>query len=286
MIPRESTDESSTLWFMDLRNVALLSCIAAVLSSVSPLWNMIQLLLPELRSQNPSWWIIPAFLLVCFLGALMPTFLYALYRDKTPLQFSRWLRYLAAMAAIMSAICGVALLPTWFASFRYWLATNTIDWSKAAGLAAAYHDPATTTQLANLINMMSNVTLILLLVVLCRPVDGAPEEIPISRFLRITTNVTVIVYGAIVAALFLRLVFIQPISVYLRNEILRLHGTPPSLQGWLVIFIQQTVPIVCIFVPPFMIFREARRRRKTAVDSLALPPEPPDLTALTPPSEL
>jgi hypothetical protein len=87
--------------FTDLRSVALIACVACVLSLPVPIWNAVQTTIAATAPKNDLWKLAGVLLLVSVLlySAIIPVFYFALYRNEALLYFPKRLRLLALIAA-------------------------------------------------------------------------------------------------------------------------------------------------------------------------------------------
>src|SRR5437016_5368725 len=88
---------SVSLWFTDLRRVALLTCVLSVFSSVQPAWNLYKTIV---QTRPTPFWMLLTFLVALLLTATTPLFYFALYRNDVPLRFSKSLARLGLVGAI------------------------------------------------------------------------------------------------------------------------------------------------------------------------------------------
>ena len=101
MVPPNPHAHSSRFWLTDLRKIALVACIASVLSLPISLWNAIRsLMATESAHPGVKWWIIPVSALMLFVTAIMPAFYFALYRDERTFRIPKRLRPLALAGAL------------------------------------------------------------------------------------------------------------------------------------------------------------------------------------------
>jgi hypothetical protein len=69
---------------MGIRKIALVAFIVSGLSLRMPAWNLVITLAAIITGSDASdaWRFIPFALLFCLIGAVMPVFLFALYRER------------------------------------------------------------------------------------------------------------------------------------------------------------------------------------------------------------
>jgi hypothetical protein len=72
-----STARSGILWITDIRKIALVNCMLAVLCLLIPIWNATQGML----AIGQTLLAVPTIVLASLFSAIMPLFYFALYRN-------------------------------------------------------------------------------------------------------------------------------------------------------------------------------------------------------------
>ena len=136
----------------------------------------------------------PLVVLLTLFTAITPMFYFALYLDETVLHFPKRLRLLALVAASTFGVIVLTALSAWVRSLAaYFSAMKTFDWSVGATSFLAFaRDPRTISQLSTLLGELSNIACILMLIAIFRSADEPLDNVPVSRLLRVMTNVAVI----------------------------------------------------------------------------------------------
>jgi hypothetical protein len=87
-------------FFSDIRKIALIAFIAALLGLLIPVWRMTQ---QVAAVQLPVWARAPVILFGYLFSAIMPVFYFALYRNEGTLRFPKHLRQLSWITAMVFA---------------------------------------------------------------------------------------------------------------------------------------------------------------------------------------
>jgi len=247
-----------TPWFRDIRKAALITCTAAVLSLVIPVWHGTRTIL---ATNPPGKWNIPLMVFVSFLTAIMPVFYFALYRNEGPLGFPKHLRLLSLAAALTLSVIVAAELPAWIGSLGpYWTAMRALDWTRGAiSIVAAAQHPWTISHVSTLLGEFSNLACILLLIAFSRQItDESLPEIPVSRLLGLVAKVTVIAWGLWLAFNLIRVVLTPYTYVQARNYALQIGRTPPQLADLMAEPIRMLLQQACLFTAPYVVYKSRR----------------------------
>jgi hypothetical protein len=229
---------------MDIRRSALLACAATVLGLAMPLWNGAERMAAA-QSAHPQWWAIPTGTIALLFTAIMPVFYFALYHDGADLRFSRRLRQLALLAALV-LIAGTALdLHQWFANQGY-----------ADSVLVSERVPWKISDIGWFFGVLSNVSCILLMIAVYRHKDNQSETTAcLPKFLTITTKTAVIAWGIFVALCIFRLgagPFTYP---ELRRITLQYGQSPPSLLSIMEKPARMLLSAAALFVGPYIVWR-------------------------------
>ncbi len=257
---------SIKFWFTDLRGTALIACIATVLSLPIPVWNAIQSSI-AIQSTYPrtKWLILSGSALIYVFSAIMPVFLYTLYRNEGTLRFPRRLRLLALTAAVTFAAIVSTALPGWVRYLgSYWSAMIILDWRSGGSAVLTFlHDPRTIGQLSFMLVEFSNIAFILILIAIFRQGDHQLDsEVSISNPFRLITNVTVIAWGAVVAINVARLVAMPVIFSQLRDFAVKSGRKPPEFESMMTDVIQTFLSHACFFALPYVVYRSQLKKRE------------------------
>jgi hypothetical protein len=252
-------------WFANIRNAALVACLASILGSLIPVWNVTQILLAT-RSANAQQWA-ATLLSVAFaylFAAILPVFLFTLYRSSGTLHVSESIRSISIAAAIALGMTVAADTFDWIRFAWPYLTAG----SRLGGVLSESQAPTAMGQISLLLNLFSSLAFIPLLVAFYRqPSDQAEAEVPVSKSLRVVTTVTVIAWGLLVVFSLVRLVLTPYTYVQLRDVALHYGRTPPALIGLMTTAFRIVVSQACLFAAPFFVYR-CLRRQGPAVDGL------------------
>jgi amino acid permease len=219
-------------WFSDIRKVALITFIAAVLGLLLPFWRLTR----QTAGIRLSLWArVPTLLFAYLFTAIMPAFYFALYRNQGTLRLPKHLRQLSSIIAIVF-LCLVT-----------------------AGV------PSTVNQVANLLSECSNLAYVLLLFAFSRQTDDesfSPADVPVSRFLRFVTKAAVVLYGIWVAFNLVRVVITPYGYAQLRDLELHVGRRPPQLSRMMLEAIRTLLTQACLFIAPYVIYNSWLRREE------------------------
>lgn len=266
---------SLTFWFTDLKSIALIACIAGVLSLPLPIWNAIQTIAAATAPTNDFWRLaeILALVLMTLFTVIIPVFYFALYHDEAILYFPKRFRLLALIAAFTFVVMVLTTLPAWIRSLTTYLAA--FDWSiGAASVLVFVRDPRTIGYLSTLLGELSNIAYVLVLIAIFRRADESQETgVHVSRMLRVMTKMAVIAWGLVLLTALLGLL-LTPYSFYtLRNDALQIGRRPPAFGDMLVRQIRTVIEQACLIAAPYIIYKSLRER----VESPANAQSGPDL---------
>jgi hypothetical protein len=236
---------------MDIRKLALVNFIAAVLCLLIPIWNGTQRLLPSGQT-----WVIPFMVLLSLFSAIMPAFYFALYRNQGTLHFPRRSRLLALGAAVVFVMVVAA---EWVMHPRG--ATSVLDPPQS---------PWTISNAGTLVNELSNLAYTLLLVALFRQAgDDSDPDTPVLKALRLTAKVAVIAWGIWLGFILVRMGVTPFVYHALRERALRAGVTPPRLGNILGEIIRQFLSQACLFTAPFIVYGICRNGVKVPAEDVA-----------------
>lgn len=225
---------------MDIRKTALVALTAAILSLLVPVWNLIQILGGTL-----GWRSIPIALFGLLSGAIIPVFLFALYRNEGRLRIPRSMKLLSKAAALILGLFVVAALRIEFLDPGFTARGVVSDW---VGRTIGH--------ILSLLGTFSNATVVLLLVSFNLQTDQESiPDVPGSRFLDQVTKIAVVCYGVALAFLVIRC-FLTPYTYStLRDLSLQYGRTPPPFSALLEEAIRTLVLEACMFTVPFVVFK-------------------------------
>jgi hypothetical protein len=269
--PSTRSARSLTFWFTDLRGIALIACVAGVLSLPVPIWNAVRAISAATATKNDLWrlaGILISVLLTVF-SAIMLAFYFALYRNEAILNFPKRLRLLALATALTFAVMVLTTLPAWIRSLASYLARLTaFDWRIApASVFAFLRDPKTIGQFSTLLGELSNIAYILVLIAIFRQTsDPLETDVPVSKPLRAVTQVAVISWGLWVAFLIVRVIAMPYVFVQTRTYALQIGRTPPLLWEMAAEAIRTPLIQTCLFAVPYIVYKSLRERAQNAVN--------------------
>jgi len=249
---------SVAAWPSDIRKVARITFLTAVLGLLIPLWRETQqvaaIRLPELARVS----------IIGFgylFGAVLPVFYFALYRNEGTLRFPKPLRRLSLVTAVVFALLAAWSLPDWIGFIDYF-SSATVEWRRGSAAVLAFvRDPRTVNEVGHLLNGCSNLAYILLLVAFYRQSDSesvaAAADLPPSAFLRWVTKVALIAYGIWVAFNLVRVV-IAPFAI--RVAAFKAGVRPPHLGHVMMEVIEMLLSQACLFVAPYVVYNSWLRR--------------------------
>lgn len=256
-------------WFTNLRKIALITFISAVLGVLIPAWNAIHTIL-GVASENLLWRVarIPAVVLGILFTAIIPVFCFALYQNETPLLIPKRLRLLALLGALVDGVMLALALSNWVLSLgAYWEWMKTLDWRiGGVSILRLVRDPGTIGQLSFALNVFSDGAYVLLLIAIFRQQSDRSETgAPISRLLSLVTKIAVIALGLVVFAALLGLL-LTPYTFYtLRKYAFQIGRTPPAFLDLLLRQIRITLEQACLFAAPYIVYRSQRERLESPV---------------------
>jgi hypothetical protein len=247
----------------DIRETALIACVAAVLGVLMPSWNAAQTMF-AIESIRP--WSAPLIVLMCCFTAIMPTFYFALYRNQGTLHFSKRMRLLSLTAAIILGIITAAELPRWIESFgSYWADIRLLDWNPGAeAVSIVAGEPGTYTQVAALLGEFSILAYIMLLIAFFRHAGKSDGDIPNSRMLAIMTKIALIAGGLVVAGCVVRLLFLPFVNSQIRDFAIQVGRMPPRLLTMMADTVRTLLVQACFFTAPYVVYRSRVRRVEAA----------------------
>lgn len=274
--PTIRTASSLTAWLTDLQSVALIACVAGVLSLPVPIWNGMQTVTAVTATKNDFWKSAGILILVLLIlySAVIPIFYFALYRNEYPLYFSKPLRLLALIAAFTFAVILLTTLPAWIRSLAAYLAVfAAFDWSIGATSVLAFvRDSRTIGQLFTLLGELSNIAYILVLIAMFRRADEPLEaDAPVSRLLRTMTKIAVISWGLWVAFLVVRVIAMPFAFVQTRTYALQIGRTPPLLWEMMAEAIRTLLIQACLFAAPYIVYRSLKGRAEMPIEAQSGP---------------
>jgi hypothetical protein len=254
-----------TIWFTDIRRVALIAFVLSVVSSLIALRDITRKL-SDIAFTHPqaTLWIASGTVLVYLVAAILSAFYFALYRDTGILHFPKRLRLLALAAALASGVILVTGLPAWIGSLANFITASSLEWSTgAASVSALARDPATMYQLTALVGEFASVAQILLLIAFFR-LEGNPStaDTPTSSFLRWTTKVTVIVWALVMAAALVRLAAVPISFPQIRELAMKAGRTPPLFADLMGDAARFFVSEFSLFAAPYIVYRSWSARSK------------------------
>ncbi len=223
-------------FFTDIRKVALISFIAAVLGLLLPVWRLTQ----QTAGIRLSLWArVPTLLFAYLFTAIMPVFYFALYRNQGTLRLPKHLRQLSLNTAIVY-VCFVT-----------------------GGVAS------TVNEVANLLSECSNLAYVLLLFAFSRQSDDesfSPGDVPVSRFLGFVTKAAVILYGIWIAFNLVRVVITPYGYAQLRDLELHVGRRPPQLSRMMLEAIRTLLTQACLFIAPYVIYNSWLRGEESPAE--------------------
>lgn len=230
--------------FSDIRKVALITFIAAVLGLLIPVWRLTQ---QVAATRLPVWARVPIILFGYLFSAIMPLFYFALYRNEGTLRFSKHLRLLSLITALLFG------------------AISMLDWKRvgSASIVAIARDPRMIDQIAILLGECSNLAYILLLLAFFRQADKepfTPTDVPVSRLLSFVTKAALTLWGIWVAFNLVRVV-VAPFAYAV--AVSKTGRTPLPLSGMMLEVIQMLLTQACLFIAPYVVYNSWLRRDET-----------------------
>ena len=254
---------SPGFWFRDLRSIALIACVAGVLSLPVPMWNALQTIAVATQPKNGFWKAagILAVVLMTLFTAIIPVFYFALYRDEAILYFPKRLRLLALIAAFTFAVIVLTTLPAWVKSLAaYFAALSALDWRiGATNVLVFVRDPRTIGQLSTLLGEVSNIACILMLIAIFRCANEPIEaDVPVSGLLRVMARVAVVAWRLVFVVMLVRLAALPYVLFRLRNYALQVGRTPPTFGD--ILAIRESLLWPCLFAAPYIVYRSLRER--------------------------
>jgi hypothetical protein len=207
-----------------LRKIALITCLAMVMSLPIPMWTATRAMLATQSAHSLYGW--SALVLAYIFSAILPAFYFALYRNEGTLRIPGRLRFLCLAGAVAGGIVVAAGVSQWAGSFQISLATAKMLLSEFASLAC-----------------------ILLLITFFRITANRPyTDVPISRLLNVMARVAVIAGGIWIT--------INVIGLVLTWRIAARAGRSDMTTGAIRTLLEQA----CLFTAPYIVFRSALRR--------------------------
>ncbi len=104
-----------------VRRMALVTCVAIVISLPIPMWTAMQAALETQAGKTVYGWV--SIILAWLFAAVLPLFYFALYRNRQALHISRLLRLVSLAGALAGGIVLAAAIPLWLGSDHTWLTT-------------------------------------------------------------------------------------------------------------------------------------------------------------------
>jgi hypothetical protein len=182
---------------------------------------------------------------------IMPVFLYALYRNEGTLRISKRLGILALAAACVRGLQVAWGLP---AVIKY-------AGPRRGASVLDPQQPWTVGQLVPLLGQIGNVAFMLLLISIYRESDRDPAaEVPSSQFLRATTVIASVAWGAWLAFNVFRLAATPFSYSIFRDVALRSGMQPPGLWKLTGGVVNTLLSQACYFVAPFVVYRSLKWR--------------------------
>jgi hypothetical protein len=240
--------------FMNIRKVALITFIAAILGLLMPLWNISQTAVSAVSTHPPwKWWMIPALVFAVLISVIMPVFYFALFRNEGPLQFPKHLRPLSLAAALLFAITMASGFLPWAGPFGP--GENTSVLTEVSGALNVRH-------IAALLGVLSNLAYLLLLVTFFQHSNAESNEASSrSAFLTFIAKVAVMVWAVWLVFNVARLLIFTPYSYFeIRDYLGRMGRTPPLLRDMMAQSLLNLVEQGCLFTAPFVVYRSRSGR--------------------------
>jgi hypothetical protein len=244
---------SWTSWLTDLRRVALITSVTAILGEVAALWGLSNrqsatTILSNLLSE--PWWFAAAF----FVEMTLPLFLFVLYMSEGIPPVSRDLGVLALGAAFLRGILTAPELARWIGS---------LSMRSSQSVLLAAHDRWTIGDSSSLLAEFSNVSCILLLIAFFRHARKDPgNEISPSRLLVAVTKVTVFAWGLY----FLEQVVLTAYTYSaMRSYLLQQGITQAQMNGAFADAFREMLVKATAAIAPFILYKSLRRRRLSRV---------------------
>jgi hypothetical protein len=238
---------SARVWFLDLRKASLAAFILTVLALAGPLWTYLRTILgtgPARPHMPPLAIAVLAVGLLCL--PILPLFYFALYRDGFGLPVSARLRALSLAAAIvLSALVAMQLAAT--------LAPGP-GGSVLTGAESSW----TAVRLFTLLAGVAEYGAVFPLLALWRRPDDDSEPVPPTKFVRVTTQVAVAVFGAWVAFNLMRLVLIPLTQSLVRDAYLQAGRTPPGFGEIVAEALRALLEQACLLAAPYVVWRAGR----------------------------
>jgi hypothetical protein len=204
-----------------IRNLALVTCLAMVMSLPIPMWTATRAMLAIPSAHSLSGW--TALVVAYVFSAILPVFYLALYRNEGTLRLSKRMRVLSLVGAAAGAIVVATGLPL---------------------LAGSFGNSLTVTKM--LLSDFVNLACVLLLITLFREANGAPGiAVPVSKWLALATKVAVIAGGLWFAFNLFGLI------VALRNG-----ERTDLITGSIRTLLEQ----ICLFTAPYIVFNHSSTR--------------------------
>ncbi len=208
-----------------LRKIALVTCLAMVMSLPIPMWTATRAMLAIPSAHSLFGW--SALILAYIFSAILPVFYFALYRNEGTLRLPGRLRFVSLAGAVAGGIVVAAGITQWAGSFRISLTTTKMLLSEFASLAC-----------------------ILLLITLFRQATNSPyKDVPISRLLSVMTSVAVIAGGIWIT-----------FNVVAFAVTLRIAASPGQESDIRTGAIRTLLEQACLFTAPYIVFKSAPRR--------------------------
>jgi hypothetical protein len=259
-------------WWSNIGTIALTNCIATVLSLLIPLWKLTQ---QATVRPLTAWITVPMILITCLFAAIMPVFYYGLYRNERRLQFSKGLRQLSMVAAVVLGLLAAWGLSDFTRSLSsYWSLISLLDIRSGATIMRAIAlDPRTITQVENLLGQCATFAYLFLLLAFIRPSlqeTSADTQLPASLSFGPLTKLTVIVQSLVVAFFIVRLVAMPFIHAYLQTLASKGVRTWP-LGPWMLQNSQMLLTQACLFVAPYVVYKSRSRSEEVAGEMQPVP---------------
>lgn len=253
-----------TIWFTDIRRVALIAFVLSVGSTLIALRDFTGKL-NSITFTHPQaeLWLALVTALGYLIATIFPAFYFALYRNEGTLHFPKRLRLLALAAALVTGMMLVAGLPAWIRSIADFITASSLEWSTGAASVAFLRSPGSIYQLAALLGELTSLAQMLLLIAFFRWERSASvSDTPASKMLRLTTRIAFVSWGLVVAGAFVRLVALPFTVPQLQDVVIKAGRTPPPLSAFMGDAVRFLISQACLFAAPYVVYRSWSARSK------------------------
>lgn len=217
----------------EVRTTALIAGITALLTLPLPVWNATRSIMAVAAQRDVTAWFIPALILAYLFTAILPVFFFALYRNAGALCVPKGARLFGLVAAVVFAVLMAPTLPDVIPNVPI------------------------------LLGELSNLAYLLLLLALVRRRDDeAPQDVPVSRHLRLVSKVASIAYG-IWGGFCLATLAVAPFA-HMQLENWARHAGASQTPGVGAMMMKQTglaLNQACLFAAPYIVYKSLPRLR-------------------------